>query len=621
MGGILSKLQWELDIGASIIDRGVVRFRVWAPLVKNVSVRLTGMSGTQEIPLLKDEWGYFEGNGFDVFQSDRYEYVLESGATRPDPASRFQPGGVHGPSQIIDAKGFPWSDTAWKGVPLKDLIIYELHVGTFTREGTFESIIACLEHLCHLGVTAIELMPVCQFPGARNWGYDGVYPFAPQNSYGRPEGLKRLIDACHGKGLAVILDVVYNHLGPEGNYLASFAPYFTDRYKTPWGDAINFDGPYSDHVRHYFISNALYWIIEYHVDALRIDAIQGIFDFSAVHFLRELSDAVRSLRDSLERKIHVIVESDLNDVRVIDEPEIGGYGLDGQWNDDFHHALHALLTSETRAYYIDFGGLDLMAKALSEGFVYSGQYSQYRKRRHGSSSKKRPVNQFIVFSQNHDQIGNNITRPDYAKSLEQLKLGAGMVLLSPYIPLLFMGEEYGERAPFHYFVSHEDPALVDAVRKMRGKEFAILWQKVPADPEAQGTFLDSKIDIRGYRSAEQKQLYNLYQNLIRLRRENSVLANPIKGQMEVKEFESEKTIFVKRWYGGESIFCLYNFGGTAAHVNVKLPEGTWVRVIDSSSDEWGGKGQCAPEFIESNDSQVAIDLAPYSFALYNERKV
>ncbi|HUH65474.1 MAG TPA: alpha-amylase family glycosyl hydrolase, partial [Syntrophales bacterium] len=276
---------WELDIGASIVDRGVVRFRIWAPLAKSVSVRVTSRRDEKEIMLQRGQWDYFEGVTENVGEGERYFYLLDGETARPDPASRFQPGGVHGPSQIVNPHAFAWDDDDWRGIPLKDFIIYELHVGAFTESGTFEAIIDHLDYLKDLGITVVELMPVSQFPGERNWGYDGVYPFAPQNSYGGPAGLKGLINACHKKGLGVILDVVYNHLGPEGNYLADFGPYFTDTYKTPWGAAINYDGPYSDEVRHYFVSNALYWITEYHVDALRIDAIQGIFDFGAGHFL------------------------------------------------------------------------------------------------------------------------------------------------------------------------------------------------------------------------------------------------------------------------------------------------------------------------------------------------
>ena len=316
-------------------------------------------------------------------------------------------------------------------------MLYELHVGTFTAQGTFDAIVPHLDELKDLGITSIELMPVAQFPGDRNWGYDGVYPFAVQNSYGGPEGLKRLVNACHQRGLAVTLDLVYNHLGPEGNYLQDFGPYFTDRYRTPWGSAINFDGPESDEVRRFFIENALYWVTEFRVDALRLDAVHGIFDFSALHFLQELAAAVHEQAEQLNRRIYVIAESDLNDVRIVRSPELGGYGLDAQWNDDFHHALHTLLTGERTGYYEDFGRIQDLAKAFAEGFVYSGAYSPARRRRHGNSSKDLAAPRFVVFAQNHDQVGNR-HRLSALVSFEWLKLAAAVVLLSPFIPLLFI---------------------------------------------------------------------------------------------------------------------------------------------------------------------------------------
>jgi maltooligosyltrehalose trehalohydrolase len=608
---------WELKLGASIVENGVARFRVWAPLAKKVAVRLLSTNARREISLRAGERGYFEGEETNVYAGEHYLYLLNNEAARPDPASRFQPLGVHGPSQIVDPRAFSWDDDGWRGVPLREYIIYELHVGTFTREGTFDAAIDYLDYLKDLGISVIELMPVCQFPGIRNWGYDGVYPFAPQNSYGGPEGLKRLINACHKKDLGVMLDVVYNHLGPDGNYLGSFAPYFTDRYKTPWGEAVNFDGSHSDEVRNYFISNALYWITEYHIDGLRLDAIHDIFDFGALHFLKELADAVHAAQEALARQIHIIAESDLNDVKVINPPEIGGYGLDAQWNDDFHHSLHTLVTGETNAYYQDFGKLDQLAKALSEGFVYSGQYSTYRKRRHGNNSRARPADQMVVSSQNHDQVANRINRLSRTQPFEQLKLIAAIVLLAPYVPLLFMGEEYGEKAPFHYFVSHSDPALVDAIRRGRQAEFARFgWLVKAPDPQDEETFLDSKLDILGPRSAEQQYLNSFYRNLIRVRKEYPAITNPAKEQMEVKTFENEQALCVRRWYGKESTFSLCSFSECLARETVVLPEGKWVKVLDSSSHEWGGKGEVSPSTLQSTGTGTKLDLNPYTFVLY-----
>jgi maltooligosyltrehalose trehalohydrolase len=452
----------------------------------------------------------------------RYVFRLENDRDRPDPASRYQPEGVHGPSEVVDHTAFSWTDKGWSGLALQSMIMYELHTGTFTPEGTFDAIISRLGDLKDLGINAIELMPVAQFPGKRNWGYDGVYPFAVQNSYGGPEGLKRLVNACHARDIAAILDVVYNHLGPEGNYVGEYGPYFTDKYRTPWGNAINFDGSYSDEVRNFFVRNALSWITDYHIDALRIDAIHGIFDYSARHFLRELGEAVHARAGELGRRIYVIPESDLNDVRVISPPELGGYGLDAQWNDDFHHCLHTLLTGEKSGYYKDFGAIDQMERAYRDGFVYSGQYSPFRKRRHGSSSKDRPASQFVVFSQNHDQVGNRMQgeRLSSLVSFEALKLAAGCVILSPYLPLLFMGEEYGETAPFLYFVSHSDPGLIEAVRNGRKEEFkAFGWEGEPPDPQDERTFLASELHWEERTKGSHETLLRFYKQLIACERE------------------------------------------------------------------------------------------------------
>ena len=449
------------SLGATYLDDGKCQFCVWAPHVEEIEVQLISPR-IERLALKKDDMGYHLGMSENLGPGSRYVYRLEGGTQRPDPASRFQPEGVHGPSEVVDAK-FPWEDDGWKGLALHDVVIYELHVGVYTREGTFDAVIPYLQELKDLGVTAVEIMPVGQFPGNRNWGYDGVYPFAAQNSYGGPQGLKRLVNACHRIGLAVILDVVYNHLGPEGNYFADFAPYFTERYKTPWGSALNFDGPYSDEVRHFFIENARYWISEFHIDALRLDAVHAILDHSPRPFLEELGAAVHKLAAKLNRRVLLMPESASNDARLIRSRERGGYGLDAVWSDDFHHALRTLLTGEQSGYYQDYGELKHLVDAYREGFAYSGAYSRFRKRRHGSSAKDIPAKRFIVFSQNHDQVGNRPRGDRLTDSVcfEALKLAAATVILSPFIPLIFMGEEYGETAPFPFFISHSDAELVE----------------------------------------------------------------------------------------------------------------------------------------------------------------
>lgn len=612
---------WALDLGSSVSEEGVL-FRVWAP--KASSVSLVIMGDKEPYLMNPEDRGYFSTFIQGLEPGRRYYYLLNEDRPRPDPVSRFQPEGVHGPSEVIDPSKFKWEDQDWNGIPLEEMIIYEIHTGTFTQEGTFEAIIPFLDYLKNeLGVTTIELMPVAQFPGERNWGYDGTYLYAPQNSYGGQEGLKRLIDACHRKGLAVILDVVYNHLGPEGNYLGNYGPYFTDRYKTPWGSAINYDGPESDEVRKFIVSNALYWVTEYHIDGLRIDAIHGIFDFSAQHILYDIREAVHQQAKRLGRHIVVIAESDLNDVRVIDPPRRGGYGLDAQWNDDFHHCLHTLLTGEHSGYYQDFGKLSQLVKALHDGFVYSGQYSSYRRRRHGNSSKYLPRTKFVVFSQNHDQVGNRM-KGDRLSTLVPfgaLKLAAGMVLLSPNIPLLFMGEEYGEGAPFQYFVSHSDPELIEAVRKGRREEFAAFrWEGEIPDPQDEATFLRSKIHPDLRHNEKLKILFEFYKTLIRLRKEIPSLSVLDKKGIEIKAFEKEKVILIKHKYEEDRTICIFNFNDKPIKVETAIEKGSWEKVFTSASEEWGDMGALVPESILSSGSEVIFVLDVYAFAIYRQRR-
>ncbi|HEY9649768.1 MAG TPA: malto-oligosyltrehalose trehalohydrolase, partial [Coleofasciculaceae cyanobacterium] len=418
-----------MKIGSNYLGEGRCEFSVWAPTHDDVAVQLVSPEN-RIIPMKKDEQGYFKVLAENIQPGTFYFYKI-AGDDRPDPASYYQPKDVHGPSEVVDHSTMNWTDTNWSGVPLENMIIYELHVGTFTPEGTFEAIIPRLRELCEFGVNAIEIMPVAQFPGDRNWGYDGAYPYAVQTSYGGPEGLKKLVDACHQEGLSVILDVVYNHFGPEGNYNSQFGPYFVEKYKTPWGMAINFDDVHSDGVRNYFVENALYWFQNYHIDALRLDAVHAIYDLGAKHILREISEEVATLSERMGRKLYLIAESDLNDVRVIQEREVGGHGMDAQWSDDFHHALHALLTGEQRGYYQDFGQCQQLAKAYKESFVYSWQYSLHRRRYHGNDANDRPGHQFVVCTQNHDQVGNRMLgeRLTHLVSFEALKLAAGALML------------------------------------------------------------------------------------------------------------------------------------------------------------------------------------------------
>jgi len=599
-------------VGAAYLGAGKSRFEVWAPLAARVEAHVVAPHD-RVVVLEPAPRGYHRAVADGVEPGSRYFYRL-NGKERPDPASRFQPEGAHGPSEII-ARDFEWHDQQWFGLQLKHYIIYELHVGTFTREGTLDAIIPRLDYLKDLGVTAVELMPVGQFPGDRNWGYDGVQPFAAQNSYGGPEALKRLVDACHAGGLAVILDVVYNHLGPEGNYLSEFGRYFTERYRTPWGPAVNFDGPDSDEVRNFFIENALYWVRDCHFDALRLDAVHAILDHSPKPFLLELGEAVHAEARRLNRRIYLMPESADNDARLLTPRELGGFGLDAQWSDDFHHCIHVSLTGERSGYYEDYGRLDQLAKAFREGFVYSGEYSPFRKRRHGSASRSVPAERFIVFSQNHDQVGNRVRGERLIRiaGFESAKLAAGAVLLSPFIPLLFMGEEYGERAPFPYFISHGDAGLIEAVRKGRREEFHAADE--PPDPQAEATFQSAKLSLDLREKDPHRALFELYRELIRLRRQIPSLAALDKRSMEVFAWEKKGLLFVRRWTFEDESFIVYNFNSSREACEIPFLAGGWSKVIDSAEEAWRGEGSALPKTLDANRLPT-LEIAARAFALY-----
>ena len=604
-------------LGAVPLGDGRCRFRVWAPLAETVHVHL--LAPRERLGLLAPAAdGYHEAILEDVDPGALYLYRLDARLERPDPASRFQPQGVHGPSQVVDA-GFDWTDDEWRAPPLRRYIFYELHVGTFTPEGTFDGVADQLDGLAALGITAVELMPVAQFPGERNWGYDGVYPFAVQSSYGGPAGLKRLVDACHRKGLAVVLDAVYNHLGPEGNYLAEFGPYFSDLYRTPWGAPLNFDGPHSDEVRRFFIENALYWITEFHVDALRLDAVHAIRDFSARTFLEELGRAVHLKSSDLGRRVYLIAESALNDTRLIRPAELGGMGLDAQWNDDFHHALHVVVTGERQGYYGDFGKFEQLLKALREGFVYSGEVSEFRKRRHGNSSRDIPADRLVVFAQNHDQVGNRRRGDRLTLSLpeEALKMTAGVILLSPYLPLLFMGEEYGETAPFPFFISHSDPDLIEAVRKGRRAEWSSTEGTDEApDPQDEKTFTSAKLNhALRHTTGPHRRLWEFYRRLIELRTRVRALAEPDKSRMNVFGWHRLRIGGFHRWSAGDEAFVAFHAEDKTISTPLPLPPGRWVKELDSGDAGWGGTGSHIPFNLEST-GEVRVEFPPYGFLLF-----
>lgn len=599
-------------IGVNFNRKGIAEILLWAPLARNMELLLSG-KGTR-IPMHQAEYGYWTLTSDELKVGDRYRFVMDSNEY-PDPASLSQPEGVHGPSQALDINSFGWTDGQWNNLALEEYILYELHIGTFTPEGTFAALEQKLDYLKELGITAIELMPLAQFPGNRNWGYDGVYPFAVQSSYGGARALKQLVNACHQKGLAVVLDVVYNHLGPEGNYLSSFAPYFTDKYHTPWGNAINFDDAWCDGVRHYYIENALMWFRDFHIDALRLDAVHAIKDFSPVHILQEIKQHTDALMQATGRTHYLIVELDLNDNRFINPLSRGGYGMDAQWVDEFHHALRVAAGEEQTGYYSDFNGIEHLAKAYRDAYVYDGQYSPHRKKSFGVRAEHNGGKQFVVFSQNHDQVGNRLLgeRTSLLVSFEMQKLLAGAVLVSPYLPMLYMGEEWSEPAPFLYFVSHTDPDLIEAVRKGRKEEFAAFHLEAEApDPESEDTFLKSKLQWQLLNKEPHSTMHRYYQALIALRKKLPALCGLNRQALEVSASSAGQTLLLHRWSGGQHLFCAMNFSKEARSVAMPLNAGQWRKVFDSAHPNWKGPAS-APDTLKSSDSCM---LQPESLVIY-----
>jgi maltooligosyltrehalose trehalohydrolase len=504
---------------------GSIQWRVWAPRHNRVQLVLTNGSERREIPMQAEERGYFHCQIADVPEGQRYAYRLGNGPERPDPCSLWQPDGVHRPSAVVRPERFAWTDGDWKGVPRADLVFYELHVGTFTPQGTFEAVIPRLKELRELGITAVELMPVAQFPGWRNWGYDGVHLYAAQNSYGGPHGLRNLVDDCHVEGLAIFLDVVYNHLGPEGNYLAEFAPYFTDRYRTSWGPALNLDGPGSDPVRDFLLENVRLWIEDFHFDGLRLDAVHAIYDSRPRHILREIKEVADAAASRSGRQAHIIAESLVNDVRMVRSAERGGHGLDAEWNEDFHHALHAYLTGERHSKYSDFGAADCLVRVLEHTFHLDGVHSDYRGRSWGAPDEGLSGDRFVVGVQNHDHVGNRPFGERIAVLVgpAQQRLAASLMLLSPYLPLLFMGEEYGEENPFPFFCSFGDRHLIENVRKGRRRDYGFAEGVPMADPQDEATFASARLSWSWPDGSSRAGLRLLYQDLLKARRHSPIL--------------------------------------------------------------------------------------------------
>jgi maltooligosyltrehalose trehalohydrolase len=592
-------------------DTQDVRFTVWAPLRKKVELVLA--TPAERLHLMeKDSAGYWQAT-LPVAPGTRYGFRLDDDPrTLPDPASLSQPEGVHALSEVVEVHAFPWNDSGWNDLPLSNRIIYELHTGVFSPTHDFEGIVRKLDYLHELGINTIELMPLAQFPGNRNWGYDGVYPYAIQHSYGGLAGFQRLVNAAHAIGMSVIVDVVYNHLGPEGNYLNEYGPYFTNKYNTPWGRALNYDDSWSDGVRNFFLQNGRFWLEDVHVDALRLDAVHAIFDNGAIPFLQQLKEVANEISARCACKKELIVEMDLNAPRYITPPAKGGVGMDGQWVDEFHHALRTLLTGDTSGYYEDFGDITHLERAFRNTYVYNNVYSPHRHRTFGASADNNPYDQFVVFTQNHDHVGNRAEgeRLTEVLNFERLKLAAATMLLSPYVPLLFMGEEYGEKNPFQYFVDFSDPELIKTVHEGRAREFKHTTE-LP-DPQSEDTFNRS---VLSWSIAEEPgaTLLRYYRHLIRFRQTRPALQGRTRDKMVVHP-PTGLTLPIERKILGDQLFIWFHFGDQP----VSLENITWKhlgKVFDSADTEWGGPGSAATAEVAPGQF---LRMAPCSVVVYEK---
>ncbi|WP_026904946.1 malto-oligosyltrehalose trehalohydrolase [Pedobacter glucosidilyticus] len=584
---------------------GTTKINLWCPNANKVSV-LKPKDETI-IHLEKADFGYWQKTT-DLLQPEDEYFILLDDKTLPDPTALQQPD-VHQASKVANLHAFEWTDEHWQIPAMQDLIIYELHVGTFTPEGTFEAIIQKLDYLLDLGVNAIELMPVAQFPGNRNWGYDGVFPFAVQDSYGAYTGLQELVNACHEKGVAVILDVVYNHLGPEGNYLNDFGPFFTDKYQTPWGKAINFDDAHCDAVRTFYIENVLLWLRDFHIDGLRLDAVHAIKDFSARHILAEIKEHVDAFNQEHQKTHFLIAECDLNDKRYLEPLSQNGFAMDAQWIDEFHHALRVSAGGEKKGYYEDFDGISSLAKAYQDAFVFDGLYSPHRKKKFGSSTVGLAGERFVVFSQNHDQVGNRMLgeRSSQLFSFEMQKLMAAAVFISPYIPMLFMGEEWSASSPFQYFISHTNEELIKAVQEGRKKEFAafVSEQEVP-DPQAISTFEASKLRWDELNLPQHKTMLAYYKALIQLRKTHPVFKNTQRTGLKAYADETQQMLYISRSSEDVKVLCVLNFSARQQSIqNSKIQ--AYELIFDSADEKWAGhpveKDEISPTAVKIYQSK------------------
>lgn len=607
---------WVLDRGAIASESGDAAFRVWAPNARRVDVFVDD----RRHALAPGDAGLFETVVSGTGAGDDYAYSLDGGPRLPDPVSRWQPYGVFGASRIVNPRDFAWRDAAWRGMEMADYVIYEMHVGTFTGAGTFGAAIAHLAPLAELGITAVELMPVAQFPGTRNWGYDGVHLYAPQNSYGGPDGLRRFVDAAHAAGLAVVLDVVYNHVGPEGSSLQAFAPYLSTTHRSPWGASFDFDGPRPSHaeVRRYVIDNALSWIVEYHIDALRLDAVPAILDDSTPHIVHDIAAAVHAEAAILGRRVHVIAESDVMDPALVRPVASGGLGLDAQWSDDFQRGAHVALTHERTSWYSGVRGAADVAGALE-------RRSTQRSPRGVPSAPATdvPPDHFVFYVQNHDQVGNRACGERLAALVSpgRRATATALLLLSPYVPLVFMGEEYGETRPFLYFVSHDSDALCASVRDGRLREImerGQLAEGPPPDPADPLTFERSRLDRTPVGPSSRLALA-LFRDLLALRREERAL-QPGRAVLStaVDRDGAWLTVELRPTDGhGHPLFAAYNFSDTEYQVPVPAPPPgrLWRLRFSTRNARYGGPSD-TPRLTKQTGGDSRVRVLPESAVLY-----
>ncbi len=593
------------NIGLRFIGPETAVFTVWAPLAGEVGIETNG-----KIHLLeKKAHGFWAVDNIGILPGQEYSVMLD-GKQYADPLSLWQPKGVQGKSMAFDVNKYAWHDAGWHGIPPEEMIIYEMHAGTFTPEGTLDAAESKIGYLKELGINTIEIMPLSAFPGDRNWGYDGVFPFAVQHSYGGPAGLLRFVDACHQNDLAVMLDVVYNHLGPEGNVFPAFGPVFTDKYKTPWGQAINFDDAWCDGVRMMCVENVLMWLRDFHIDGLRLDAVHAIKDFGAKHILQEIHEHVSVLNTQSPFRHVIIIESDLNDTRFISPTDKGGYGMDATWCDEFHHAVHALITKEQRGYYSDFGDIALLEKSFNNAYVYDGLWSDHRKKIFGNTTGSLPGNKFVVFAQNHDQVGNRMLgeRLSLLTDFETLKLVAGIVIFSPFIPLLFMGEEYAETNPFLYFTSHSGEELINQVRTGRRKEFeAFMDESEMPDPQDLSTFQRSKLNWDNHTDKQQYML-SFYKALIHLRKVHPLWNSTGRQNFSARVMEQGNVMMLIRRKDMQVLAAVLNFGDRPYLLPDELAGNSKI-LLNSADQQWGGPGK-------ENPGHTQTMVMPHSFCVF-----